>query len=884
MLLRNDIGRTGIRAVEQPALYLHCEIYLADAHQTVLSDETFRVVEIEGRESVSEPFEYQLTLHANTKPSHVPPLVFGDMLGRRVSFAVALPLPDGVVDRDATAKNPLQRIRLASGGAGALGVALFEGMIASFAMQEPGVYRLIARPALWRLTLANRYRVYKLKNVRDVIREVCSLHGVDVAFRNLEEDIAYNLAISRTQDWLQAGESDYEFVQRLMKKAHLFYYFQNTGRGHTVIFANDAHHPRIAGRPALRYTHTSLEELGLHQIDLIASYSYEQTLAPNGVSGAFTRQEEAWAQDGVATFQTIFKPAGTRTPEPSFNLYKVYGYGVNDQLAAEYATQAAASLRAYASQLRGVSLCPTLRAGYMFQAVEQQGPESRPRPVRPTLDGQWFVVTEVQHTASLSGAYRNEFVAQSADGTLAAVSVQDTHQGTMLARVVDYSEGNAPDDWRYYRKSNFDPERSSARDTGSTPVSTDLQGVYVRFASDPESAEPTWVKLAPHMQSAPEIGALVLVSRANDESELPEIQNVIEAGGQMAATPSRWTTDTRVGGTYSTNYGDSRSVRFGAASPVDLPAAVAIVERNYATRKFRDVGYSSGGHYSYETSDQGRAGLLSESESYGSVYSRSEGAERRSFENIDYTLSRQIAAKSDNYSTVTGLSQSESTLGESKNRHTVERDSNSVEAVRGKAYSSSEQGTSESHSTVVGDSESHTTVGGASRSYETFRGARYSESTSDSRVESRSSVAGKSSSTETFSGGRYNEQKVVGDSESVSEVTGMDMTRAHTAVARHTSITGASNNNSVTGVSNDNSVVGVALTNSVAGTTTDLRASANSNQIHVSGASVEISLYGAVLQLQKAITGLRTRNESPATADVANTGTAIELPVLKTIL
>ena len=47
----------------------------------------------------------------------------------------------------------------------------------------------------------------------------------------------------------------------------------------------------------------------------------------------------------------------------------------------------------------------------------------------------------------------------------------------------------------------------------------------MRFSTDDEDSEPVWVKLAPSMQTVPEIGVTVLVTRAQDESELPEIQS-----------------------------------------------------------------------------------------------------------------------------------------------------------------------------------------------------------------------------------------------------------------------------------------------------------------------------------------------------------------------
>lgn len=827
MLLESEIGRSRIADVPQPALYLHFTLFLADEQHTELSDETFRLVQVEGQEGVSTPFEFTLTLHGNTENPAPKLLVFKDLLGRRVSFAIARPVLSDVVAAQSPSE-AAQRFRMALRGAAVGGMSLFNGIVASFAMSEPGVYKLTMRPALWKLSLANRYRVYKQKNVRDAIREVCSLHGVGVAFRNLDDGGTYNLATARTQDWLQAGESDFEFLQRLMKKAHLYYYFEYDGGDHTVVFANDTQYPRIDARTALRYTHTSVDELGLQQDDVITQYAYEQTLAQSGVSGSFTRQEEAWGQDTVATFHTIFKPVGDATVEPSFSLHKIYQYGVNDQLATEYATVAAQSLQSSAARLSGTSLCPRLRSGYTFQAIEQVGPESHPNPVQPSLDRHWFVLLEVKHQVSLDGTYENQFVALSADGSLAQVSLQDTQQGTVLATVVDDGHGRAPNDWRYYSKNNFDPEQSKVSDTGSSPVRTDLQGVYVRFASDPKSAEPIWVKLAAHMENAPEIGAMVLVARSNDESELPEVQNIVEAGGLMAVTPSRWIAETRVGNNYSTAYGDSKSIRYGRDSSVNLPRAIEMVENQYATKKFRDVSYSQGAHYGYETSETGRDGILSDSVSYGSTYSRSEGAERKSYDKAGYRRSEEIVGNNDSYSTVTGRN-----------------------------YSESVHGSSVSYSTVRADSSS----------YDTTDGRRYSESTSNSTVESHSTTQGKSSSYETYSSGRYTEQDVTGDSESLTNISGTEKSTSHIGITNH---------NSTVGVSNDNTATGVSVSTGVVGTSTDARTVGNSNQLNLTGLSTQVSATG--ISAQATATGVSSQVNATGAADhVSTTGVASEV-------
>ncbi len=100
------------------------------------------------------------------------------------------------------------------------------------------------------------------------------------------------------------------------------------------------------------------------------------------------------------------------------------------------------------------------------------------------------------------------------------------------------------------------------------------------------------------------------VTRAQDQSELPEIQSIIHANGTKVIQPSGWTANTNVGSAYSTGYGDGQSIRFGLHSQADLNRATGIVGDQYATGKFREASYSQGASYSYATSETGAPGLL----------------------------------------------------------------------------------------------------------------------------------------------------------------------------------------------------------------------------------------------------------------------------------
>ncbi|MBA3774704.1 MAG: type IV secretion protein Rhs [Ramlibacter sp.] len=642
-----------------PVVYLHVALFLGGGR--TVGDETFRLVSFQGQENISQPFEFKLELHGNDSTGQGARLAFDDVVGRPVAVGIHYPSLDGH-DRQPTRDEANQWFHDAMAGRDESGrLAFFNGIAASFSMERPGVYRLGLKPALWKLTLTNAYRVLPHMSVRDAIEALLKPHGIDYSVDALVG--SDNLAVTRIQDWLQAGESDYDLLVRLMSKAHIYYFFKTTAKSHTVVFANRPAYPAAlpGGRP-LRYCSTGAEDLGLVQADTIVDYRFEQSLTSTAVKTVFTREEAAWETDPVATFHSFRAQTQVDAGELPFNQYMIYQYGCSDAEVDHFANNTQDALTGSSREFSGTSFCPFLRCGYQFGTTQFPRAGQWPTEISPALEGMSWVVRQVEHQASIDGTYQNKFKSTDAASLVTPFSFQETQQGTLLAKVVAHDSGVAPADWRYLRKENFDPETATLTDTDGCPPTLLAQGVCVVFSSDPEGSAPVWVKLSPSMQTAPEIGALVLVSRAQDQSELPEIQNIVEASGTKVVKPSGWTSNTNVGSSYSTAYGDGISIRFGLKSPADPAGATGIVSAQYASGKYREVSYAQGATYSYATSDSGAAGLLSSSDSFGSTYSNHHGT---------VSSSTTVFADTDNTSTVTGTSSSTTTIGTSDSTSTT---------------------------------------------------------------------------------------------------------------------------------------------------------------------------------------------------------------------
>lgn len=808
-----SVTATAIEPVDQPLLYQHCRIEMPGGR--VIGEDLLRLVRFQGQENVSDLFEYQLELHGNSDAEGAS-IVLSEVIGRPITVGIArTEFEDRAVSHQAF-------LRTLDGADPDGPYSVFHGMVAAFALAEPGVYRITMRPAAWRMSFINHYRILGQKNLRDALAQLCREHRVDAVFDGLSGHD--NLANVRVQDWLQAGETDLEFMRRLMSKAHVYYYFRHYPDRHVMVFDNrPVYPPSLPDDAVLRYTWTGADELGLHQSDTLTQYSYQQAIGVTGVEGVFTGQREAWdvAQPNqpLASFASFHGNSGPDLGDLPFTQYKIVQYGFSDGQVRAFAQATGQAMRASDLQLSGSSLCPSLRVGHRFR-MRSDRPE-----VRPELDNLEFVLTHVQHDSSLDGEYSNQFSATVVDALITPVGVQDTQQGLVLAQVVTPSGDGTIHDWPYYVPDDFSLARQTMEDSDAVQPRLNAKGVHVRFSCDDPDAPPVWVKLAAHMQTIPEVGTNVWVSRANDESELPEIQNIVQADGSKVVVDSGWTAHTQVGNSFSTSYGDSRSIRFGQPwSRADVAVAVKLVEDAYARGLFRDASYSRGGGYNYSTSEQAEQGLLSESWSYGSSLGNSWGKETKNFSATGRTYHESVTGKYD-----TSLASTEAD------------DPEALAAVQA------------SRSVVWGDSYSNSTSHGDTKAISVYHGTFENDTTHDGDVVTTTTVQGTSSNTSTHHGTVSSKNDIFADSDSESTITGISSNRStHNIVLNTSTITqqtssttiGSNISSDVIGKSDSTSSTGHSSRTALTGVSTEVSRQGMSNTVGVTGMDTRVSMTG----------------------------------------
>ncbi|MFL5358504.1 type VI secretion system Vgr family protein [Archangium sp.] len=252
-------------------------------------------------------------------------------------------------------------------------------------------YRVCVVPKLWWLTRVRKSRIFQGKAVLDIVKAVLGEAGVKVRW-------ALSGSYEAREYCTQYRETDFTFVSRLMEWEGLFYFFEHTQDGHTLVVGDKptVHEALLGGAKLSLLEHDGRAAEGEYLTSLerahrlrpgkvhLKDFDFEKPMLD--VSGKV--QDASNGQDALEVYDY---PGEYVAP------------GVGQQAARvrlEEAVQAARTLQ-------GESVAPRLTAGYRLE-VEDDG----------THAGEYTLV-EVSHMGvqpetpggreALGGLYRNQF-------------------------------------------------------------------------------------------------------------------------------------------------------------------------------------------------------------------------------------------------------------------------------------------------------------------------------------------------------------------------------------------------------------------------------------------------------------------------------------------
>lgn len=205
-------------------------------------------------------------------------------LGRPFRYQLELLSTDLNMELDKQLGNPIVvTLQVARGG-----TRHFHGCVhqVSFAGVERNQARYIAhvRPDFWFLNHSSDNRIFQDKTVVDIVKAVLDLHKISYRFSTKKS--------YRDREYcVQYGETDFEFVSRLLEEEGMYYYFEHSASEHVLVIVDSpSNHSAMPGYSDIKYfppehrqreeDHISSWELS-HQVDTqkftVNSYNYEHS-------------------------------------------------------------------------------------------------------------------------------------------------------------------------------------------------------------------------------------------------------------------------------------------------------------------------------------------------------------------------------------------------------------------------------------------------------------------------------------------------------------------------------------------------------------------------------------------------------------------------------
>ena len=405
------------------------------------------------------------------------------------------------------------------------------GVLSSFEELQTALgyvhYRAVLVPRLWLLSIYKTNEIYTTeKTVDNIISDVLENAGL---YSSTDFDLRGLVTTQFLErDYVcQFGESDFDFISRLMENEGIFYYFEHGAKSpEKIIFINDMNYESIH-RPGLNYNNTAS---GANQNDNVDAWICRKQRLPASVS--------------VRNFNPAHPSLDISDSMPIDNMGQgeEYSYGENIESTDE---------ASYLSEIRaGEQLCSRtrfygesgvtrLQAGYLF-ALDGHSNSTYNNveylTVEVNHEGQQLdmdVSTGSSQKTQSTPHYRNSFVAIKATEQFrpARVTPKPHFYGTMTAFI--YAEtGN--------NKAEID-------DLGRYRVHLPFDRAEGTDYSDPHRKASTWIRMAqPYVGQEQGMyfrlrgGTEVLLTFINGDPDQPIISGALPNGLQ----PSLLTSET----------------------------------------------------------------------------------------------------------------------------------------------------------------------------------------------------------------------------------------------------------------------------------------------------------------------------------------------------
>ncbi|HTK00299.1 MAG TPA: type VI secretion system tip protein TssI/VgrG [Bordetella sp.] len=202
-----------------------------------------------------------------------------ERLGRPFKFKIMFSCADGAPQADKFLGSSISVTLRGSNGDRTI-----NGVIAQFGLVELGglvrdvkpprtMYRAIVRPQLWRLTRSSHCRFFHGKNVIAIAKSLLDEHKVP--YRD-----ACTASYPEWDNCTQYRETDFNFLNRLLQREGIYYYFEHTGGKDTLVLIDDpGQHDAIPGYETIPFNAVRNGD-GLPSGEVVYDWKFDRRVVP----------------------------------------------------------------------------------------------------------------------------------------------------------------------------------------------------------------------------------------------------------------------------------------------------------------------------------------------------------------------------------------------------------------------------------------------------------------------------------------------------------------------------------------------------------------------------------------------------------------------------
>ncbi|WP_191833652.1 type VI secretion system Vgr family protein [Pseudomonas fluorescens] len=260
-------------------------------------------------------------------------------------------------------------------------------------------YSATLKPWLWMLTRRQDCRIFQEQTIETIIRSVFAHYETLASF-----EFHLSRALKPHSYVTQYRESDLNFVLRLLEHEGLFFYFDHSKQGHTLIItdASSSLSP-LPQQPRIRYHSAAVTETA----DAITAWSSQRVLQ----SGSMAIQTFDYRQPGNPLHSSM-KTLNNQGDVEHYEVYDFLGHYSHRlpneaELLLRHRLEA---LEVNGKTFHGASNCRALRPGYTFELTQHFDHDG------DTLEDRQFLLLAVEHQGNNNyltdqpASYDNTFV------------------------------------------------------------------------------------------------------------------------------------------------------------------------------------------------------------------------------------------------------------------------------------------------------------------------------------------------------------------------------------------------------------------------------------------------------------------------------------------